>query len=121
LPHHPPAGEVVISMRPVIVFADGPGKRDREAGGRPARPVAAGHPGGDGAAVAARVTTVPDRGAAGLIRKIISVLGGRTPAAPAAGPPEHLPDPISQAEARVLRLLQTSLSAPEIAASFMCR
>jgi LuxR family maltose regulon positive regulatory protein len=36
-------------------------------------------------------------------------------AAPAAGPPEHLPDPISQAEARVLRLLQTSLSAPEIA------
>src|SRR5881392_1783880 len=25
LPHHPPAGEVVISMRPVIVFAKGPG------------------------------------------------------------------------------------------------
>src|SRR5208282_1598452 len=42
-------------------------------------------------------------------------LGGRTPAAPAAGPPQHLPDPLSQAEARVLRLLQTSLSAPEIA------
>jgi LuxR family maltose regulon positive regulatory protein len=38
-----------------------------------------------------------------LIRKIISVLGGRTPAAPAAGPPEHLPEPISKAEARVLR------------------
>ncbi len=45
-----------------------------------------------------------------LIRKIISVLGGRTPAAPAAGPPEHLPEPLSQAG-----LLQTSLSAPEIA------
>ena len=53
--------------------------------------------------------------------------GGRTPAAPAAGPPEHLPEPqqlpkpqqlpepLSQAEARVLRFLQTSLSAPEIA------
>jgi LuxR family transcriptional regulator, maltose regulon positive regulatory protein len=50
-----------------------------------------------------------------LIRKIISVLGGRTPAAPAAGSPEHLPEPLSQEEARVLRLLQTSLSAPEIA------
>jgi LuxR family maltose regulon positive regulatory protein len=50
-----------------------------------------------------------------LIRKIISVLGGRTPAAPAAGPPERLREPISQAEARVLRFLQTSLSAPEIA------
>ena len=53
-----------------------------------------------------------------LIRKIISMLGGRAPtapAAPAASPPQHLPEPISQAEARVLRLLQTSLSAPEIA------
>ena len=60
-----------------------------------------------------------------LIRKVISMLGGKTPAAPAAGPPEQatpaaglpqpLPEPISQAEARVLRLLQTSLSAPEIA------
>ena len=50
-----------------------------------------------------------------LTRKIISLLGGTTPAAPAAGPPEHLPEPLSQAEARVLRLLQTSLSAPEIA------
>jgi LuxR family maltose regulon positive regulatory protein len=50
-----------------------------------------------------------------LTRKIISMLGGRTPAAPVAGPPEHLPEPVSQAEARVLRLLQTSLSAPEIA------
>ena len=25
MPHHPPAGEVVISMRPVSVFANGPG------------------------------------------------------------------------------------------------
>jgi LuxR family transcriptional regulator, maltose regulon positive regulatory protein len=80
-----------------------------------------------------------------LIRKIIRALGGRTPAAPAASPaqqatpaagppeqaapaagrpqqaapaagrPEHLPEPLSQAEARVLRFLQTSLSAPEIA------
>jgi hypothetical protein len=33
-----------------------------------------------------------------LIGKIISALGGRTPAAPAAGPPEHLPEPLSQAE-----------------------
>ena len=33
----------------------------------------------------------------------------------AAGPPEQLPEPLSQAEARVLRFLQTSLSAPEIA------
>ena len=50
-----------------------------------------------------------------LIWKILSVLGGRTPAAPAAGPPQHLPEPLSQAETRVLRFLQTSLSAPEIA------
>jgi LuxR family maltose regulon positive regulatory protein len=50
-----------------------------------------------------------------LIWKIINVLGGRPPAAPVAGPPEHLPEPLSQAEARVLRFLQTSLSAPEIA------
>jgi LuxR family transcriptional regulator, maltose regulon positive regulatory protein len=53
-----------------------------------------------------------------LIRKIIGVLGERTPAAPAAGPLEHLPDPLSQAEARVLRLLPTSLSSPEIAREF---
>jgi LuxR family maltose regulon positive regulatory protein len=74
-----------------------------------------------------------------LIRKIISTLRGRTPGGrtPSAGPPtpaaappaapapglpvapaarpEHLPEPLSQAEARVLRFLQTSLSAPEIA------
>jgi len=39
----------------------------------------------------------------------------KDPPVPAAGPPQHLPEPLSQAEARVLRLLQTSLSAPEIA------
>jgi LuxR family transcriptional regulator, maltose regulon positive regulatory protein len=49
-----------------------------------------------------------------LLGKIISALGGSTPAAPAA-PPQHLPEPLSQAEARVLRFLPTSLSAPEIA------
>ena len=55
------------------------------------------------------------------IRKIISALGGRTPAVPAApavraaGLPERLPEPLSQAETRVLHFLQTSLSAPEIA------
>jgi LuxR family maltose regulon positive regulatory protein len=50
-----------------------------------------------------------------LIRKIISALGGRTPAVPAARLAEHLPEPLSQAETRVLRFLPTSLSAPEIA------
>jgi LuxR family maltose regulon positive regulatory protein len=48
------------------------------------------------------------------IWKIIGVIGGKTPAASAVGP-EHLPEPLSKAEARVLRFLQTSLSAPEIA------
>jgi LuxR family maltose regulon positive regulatory protein len=64
-----------------------------------------------------------------LIQQIVSVLGGTTPTPPAIAPPvapvvpatpatpavEHLPEPLSQAEARVLRFLQTSLSAPEIA------
>jgi LuxR family transcriptional regulator, maltose regulon positive regulatory protein len=50
-----------------------------------------------------------------LAWKIIGVLGGRPTAAPAAGRPEQLPEALSQAEARVLRFLQTSLSAPEIA------
>jgi LuxR family maltose regulon positive regulatory protein len=50
-----------------------------------------------------------------LIWKIISMLGGRTPPVPAAGPSEHMPEPLSQAEVRVLLFLQTSLSAPEIA------
>jgi LuxR family maltose regulon positive regulatory protein len=34
---------------------------------------------------------------------------------PTAGPPEQLPEALSRAEARFLRFLQTSLSAPEIA------
>jgi LuxR family maltose regulon positive regulatory protein len=50
-----------------------------------------------------------------LIWKVIGVLGGRTPTAPAASPPERLPEPLSQAEARILHFLQTNLSAPEIA------
>jgi LuxR family transcriptional regulator, maltose regulon positive regulatory protein len=50
-----------------------------------------------------------------LAWKIVSGPGGRTPASPTAGPPEQLPEALSQAEARVLRFLQTSLSAPEIA------
>jgi LuxR family maltose regulon positive regulatory protein len=36
-------------------------------------------------------------------------------AVPAPRPSEQLAEPLSQAEARVLRFLQTSLSAPEIA------
>jgi ATP/maltotriose-dependent transcriptional regulator MalT len=47
--------------------------------------------------------------------RALALTGGRTPAAEAAGPPGHLPEPLSQAETRVLRFLQTSLSAPEIA------
>ena len=51
-----------------------------------------------------------------LIQTIMGALGVRTPPAPAVGPPEQqLPDPLSQAEVRVLRFLPTSLSAPEIA------
>jgi LuxR family transcriptional regulator, maltose regulon positive regulatory protein len=50
-----------------------------------------------------------------LIRKIIRALGDKAPALPAAGPPESPPEPLSQAETRVLRFLQTSMSAPEIA------
>jgi len=52
---------------------------------------------------------------AALICKIISMLGGGMPAVPAPRSPERLTDPLSQAEARVLRFLPTSLSAPEIA------
>jgi LuxR family transcriptional regulator, maltose regulon positive regulatory protein len=50
-----------------------------------------------------------------LTRNIITVLDGRRPAAAAVGPTEQLVEPLSQAEARVLSLLQTTLSAPEIA------
>jgi LuxR family maltose regulon positive regulatory protein len=50
-----------------------------------------------------------------LTRKITGVLSGRRPAAAVVDPTEHLLEPLSQAEARVLSFLQTSLSAPEIA------
>jgi LuxR family maltose regulon positive regulatory protein len=50
-----------------------------------------------------------------LIVKIIGRLGGGTPLVPAPRPSEQLPEPLSQAEVRVLRFLPTSLSAPEIA------
>jgi LuxR family maltose regulon positive regulatory protein len=50
-----------------------------------------------------------------LIAKIVGRLGRRTPLVPAQRPSEQLPDPLSQAEVRVLRFLPTSLSAPEIA------
>jgi LuxR family transcriptional regulator, maltose regulon positive regulatory protein len=68
---------------------------------------------GNPRAVTAALTSVLASSATGS--QITGVPDGRTPAAPAAGPPEHLPEPLSQAEVRVLRLLQTSLSAPEIA------
>jgi LuxR family maltose regulon positive regulatory protein len=51
-----------------------------------------------------------------LIWKIISVPDrSKTPPAPAAGSPQHRGQPLSPAEARVLRFLQTGLSAQEIA------
>jgi LuxR family maltose regulon positive regulatory protein len=50
-----------------------------------------------------------------LIWKVISAVGRKTPVVPAPRPSEHLPEPLSQAEVRVLRFLPTSLSAPEIA------
>jgi LuxR family maltose regulon positive regulatory protein len=68
---------------------------------------------GNPRAATAALTSVLASSAPGS--QITGVPVGRTPAAPAAGPPEHLPEPLSQAETRVLRLLQTSLSAPEIA------
>ena len=42
------------------------------------------------------------------------MLAGRKPGSPSAGP-QHLREPLSHAEARVLRYLPTKLSAPEIA------
>jgi LuxR family transcriptional regulator, maltose regulon positive regulatory protein len=51
---------------------------------------------------------------AGLITEILNVLAGRKPGSPTAGP-QHLREPLSHAEARVLRYLPTKLSAPEIA------
>jgi hypothetical protein len=61
----PPPGEVVVSMRPVCVFAKGPGEEiERLRAGLRGR--AAGGAGGDGAAVAAGVTGSLDRRATGL-------------------------------------------------------
>ena len=51
---------------------------------------------------------------AGLIAEILNVLAGQKPGSPPAGP-QHLREPLSHAEARVLRYLPTKLSAPEIA------
>ncbi|HEX3307050.1 MAG TPA: hypothetical protein VHS32_12440, partial [Streptosporangiaceae bacterium] len=50
---------------------------------------------------------------AGLIAEILNVLAGQKPGSPPAGP-QHLREPLSHAEARVLRYLPTKLSAPEI-------
>jgi len=51
---------------------------------------------------------------AGLIAEILNVLAGQKPGSPPAGP-QHLREPLSHAEARVLRYLPTKLSVPEIA------
>jgi LuxR family maltose regulon positive regulatory protein len=51
---------------------------------------------------------------AGLIAEILNVLAGRKPGSQPAGP-QRLREPLSHAEARVLRYLPTKLSAPEIA------
>jgi LuxR family maltose regulon positive regulatory protein len=50
----------------------------------------------------------------GLIADILNVLAGQEPGSQPSGPP-HLREPLSSAEARVLRYLPTRLSAPEIA------
>jgi LuxR family transcriptional regulator, maltose regulon positive regulatory protein len=51
---------------------------------------------------------------AGLIGEILNVLAGQEPGSPPAGP-RRLREPLSHAEARVLRYLPTKLSVPEIA------
>ena len=51
---------------------------------------------------------------AGLIAEILNVLAGQKPGPPPTGP-QHLREPLSHAEARVLRYLPTKLSVPEIA------
>jgi LuxR family maltose regulon positive regulatory protein len=51
---------------------------------------------------------------AALIAEILNVLAGRKPVQ-RPGEPQHLREPLSQAETRVLRYLPTKLSAPEIA------
>jgi LuxR family transcriptional regulator, maltose regulon positive regulatory protein len=97
----------------------------RAAGRLPGRPLIAAHPLVTEAResllhVLARLGETAQADPA-LIREAISMLGGGTPAVsavpmvPAPRSPEHLLEPLSQAEARVLRFLQTSLSAPEIA------
>jgi LuxR family transcriptional regulator, maltose regulon positive regulatory protein len=49
-----------------------------------------------------------------LIAEILNILAGRKPDS-RSGEPQHLLEPLSQAEVRVLRYLPTKLSAPEIA------
>ena len=49
-----------------------------------------------------------------MISEILNVLAGRKPVS-RADEPQHLREPLGQAEARVLRYLPTKLSAPEIA------
>jgi LuxR family maltose regulon positive regulatory protein len=51
---------------------------------------------------------------AALIAEILNVLAGRKPVQ-RPGEPQHLREPLSHAETRVLRYLPTKLSAPEIA------
>jgi LuxR family maltose regulon positive regulatory protein len=51
---------------------------------------------------------------AGLIAEILNVLAGQKPGSSPTGP-QRLREPLSHAEARVLRYLPTKLSAPEIA------
>ena len=51
---------------------------------------------------------------AALVAEILSLLAGRTPAPPRAGPRPPL-EPLSSSELRVLRYLPTNLSGPEIA------
>ena len=51
---------------------------------------------------------------AALIAEILSLLAGRTPTPPRAGPRPPL-EPLSDSELRVLRYLPTNLTAPEIA------
>jgi len=51
---------------------------------------------------------------AALIAEILSLLAGRAPAAPRAGP-QPLSEPLSDSEIRVLRYLPTNLTRPEIA------
>src|SRR5262249_20855434 len=58
----------------------------------------------------ARTRTPP----AALPAEILSLLAGRTPAPPSAGPRPPL-EPLSKSELRVLRYLPTNLSGPEIA------